>query len=253
MTQGIEMNTAPTWGKKLSDALSAIGSAFALIAGIGLALAGVMYLVLLSAVGEGNGRVAIQLTAIVCGGGFFVVLVVIGLSVGSVMAMRHMSLSANAGVQKSLETLAEGVTQNNIRTDATMNALLTLTNNMMSKPQLPQGAQPTQPQNLRLGWPSKPEEPKPETDLVEVWLSEGKGGKFVKHSLTLMNDFVRMQKPTREAWNHGSDSYGPTAKIIAAIDDSPLTPDGNGWAWDKPHREVIHWWRDVLEDASAKA
>lgn len=198
-----------------------------------------------------DARFALQVTGVGCGAGILLVVGLVGLASFNAYVVRSTAAGAQAGTQKALETLTDSVTRSNDQTQATMAALLALTSNMTGAKPADATAQlqlPPKPSQT-VGWNTPERAAEKPSDLIEVWITEGNGHKRVKHSLTLLNDFIRMSEPTRKNWRHGNDDYGATAKVIAGIDNAPLMPDGNGWRWELPHRDVIHWWRDLLEEA----
>lgn len=78
-----------------------------------------------------NAAEAFRVTLVLCGGGFLVTALVVGIIVGMILSTRHYSMATVAGVTEQQRETNQLIREQIIRSDATMQALISLTRQQM--------------------------------------------------------------------------------------------------------------------------
>lgn len=239
MTNGVQTETTNGWGAQLLASGPKFMAAAALIL-IGAFIAARVF------VGEfvQDGKIALALTAIACVG----VALIPVLAAGVIWIIRETAKASVAGVSQQVSETNQLVKSSIDQNAAVMNALLALTQQQMNQRAAPMQltAGTRAPRKFELGqFTDANSDGKDDDDMVEVWVRSGNQYKKIEHSFAMLDDLIRMPEPTRALWTHSNESYGVTANIVASIDGSPLTWEGNQYRWRVPHDQVMAWWQEA--------
>lgn len=239
MTNGVQTETSQGWGAQV------LTNGPRLMAIVALVLIG-GFIAVRAFVGEfvEDPKMALALSAISC-----------ILAVGFICAapliiwiIRETAKASVAGVQQQVSETNQLVKSSIDQSSAVMNALVALTAQQMNQRGAPMqltGAN-REPRKFELGkFEDADGDGKDDDDLVEVWVRNGNQYKKIEFPFSLLDDFMRMPTPNRDAWTHENARYGETAMVIEAIDGSPLVRQGNGWGWRVPHDQVLEWWMNA--------